>query len=808
MPAERTLIDLVSGGLANSIDERRLAPGFLFDMENASVANGRWEGGPRYGDKWERTGAHANDVGLGLFYAEFGGRAEYIAILKPNGVGTCEAYSVDPATGVWTGPITGSTGMTVAGDVDADAWFFAQYDELIYSGSAAAGIWVRRVGGAGDSGDPGYRADNEWRLFEPTLVLGSLIEATLDRPDYPVYPLPLDSIGDDDHSGSDFQLIEANPGLDGGIKVWDGTYSSGSVDTYFSVVLPAAVDLSKEDYLYVLFEPEVGSPAIDVAPLEGMYNTVLTLTVSEDFSTVFTHTWAASLGLLSSTKADFAGNVIFRIDISSLSESARDAVRRIVWRVQCETFRPHQYLVTFFLGGAKMWDQVGASPEIGYAAAYANSTTGALSRAVETTIESGALDGETFYGGIGAGGAFVQLSIQANSTLAAQGFDRVKFFRKDTDADEWHELGDVANDGDPEWTDSASETEVRAIDATALNFEGFAAGFSPTFAGVWKQHLVVGFNRKLYLSFEGLPGAFLPAPEDDYTIPEALEPIAGRTVYLSQGRTEEAIGLVGADVLFAVADRTVHCMIGDNALGASPPRLLPRARGAVGRRGMANDGGGAVVAGRDGLWLYEVSRAFALGSDDSHRVTELTQRIRASWEWLLGDSEKRVVVASMDDELWAFCEDRYLRWTRPTLLTGDREWEPGILFDVVAVSAVQKLGLRAISADGRIYTIGAAYADDDGDPAAWHTETGWLDFGRQRVVDVFIEGDGTPVVTIQSRDAQNTGTEDEQMIERETKRNRLLGVNVLPGHQVKMMVDGVVGVDTVTQLRIILEDAS
>lgn len=799
MPAEVVSTELVHRGLLNSLDERKVGPGFLWEMQNATVARGRWEGGPRYGDKWERSSAHAGDLGYGLFYAEFAGRTEYIAILKRNGQSTCEAYSIDPDTGVWSSAITGSTGMTVGGTVDADVWFFAQYDEFIYAGSEAAGMWMRRVGGAGSSGDAGYRADNEWRAFEPTLILGSLVTAELDRPDYPNFPLPLDAVGDDDHAGAHYQLINAMPEADGRIQVDDGT-NSDAPDTYFSVVLPTAQDWRNMDFMYVLFEPAVGSPAIDVAPLEGMFNTDLTLTLSEDFSTSFTHTWAAGLGLLSSTKVAFDGNVVFRIDLTSLSESARDAVRRIVWRVECETFNPHSYLVSFYLGGAEMWDQAGDSPEIGYAAAYYNSTTSTLSRAVETTIAEDLIEGEALFSTIGVGGAFVELTIQDNATLLSQGFDQVKFFRKDTDAEEWHEIGVVANSGTPTVIDVYTETEVRAMPDVALSFEGFIAGFAPTTLAAWKQHLVVGFDRKLYFSFEGLPGAFLPGPEDDYTIPEELETIAGRTAYLSQGRTEEAIGIVAADVLFAVADRTVHAMIGDAALDASPPRLLPRARGAVGRRGMTNDGGGAVVAGRDALWFYEVSRAFALSSNDSHRVTELTFPIRESWTWLLGDSEDRVVAVVMDDELWIFCEDRYLRRTRPTPQTGDREWETGLLVDVVAASAVQKLGLRVMNTRGQIFEVSEAYVEDDGDPATWVVETGWMSLGRVRPTELFVVGSGAPTVEIFTDDGINTSTPFSQEIDLDETRWRTLGVNVLPGHLVKVRVTGLVGEDVVSEM--------
>lgn len=803
------VVSLVERGLMNSLDEQKLGPGVLWAMENATVQNGRWEGGPRFGAKWQRTSAHANDVGYGLFYAEFGGRSEYIAILKRNGETTCEAWSVNPATGVWTGPITGSTGMTIGGTDNGDAWVFAQYDEFIYAGSEAAGMWMRRVGGAGSSGDPGYRADNAWREFEPSLILGTELTIELERPDYPFYRLPLDAVGDYKYSGSYWQILNPAPEADGRILVSDGT-NSDSPDTYFSIVLPEAQDWSQMDYLYLLFEPQAGSPDITVTPAAsgtGMHSPIVTGIVSEDATTTFSVAWASGLGLLSSDRRSFAGKVVFRIDLSGMSAAARNAVRRLVWRVQCSTFNPHNYYVAFYLGGRDMWDQAGTSPAIRYAAAYYNSTTSELSQAVEAVLAAGSLEGDALFSTIPDGGAHVGLAVQANGVVLSQGFDQVKFFRKDTDTGDWHELGVVANSGNPEWIDRRTETEVRALGDTALSFEGFAAGFAPTTLAVWKQHLVVGYNRKLYFSFEGLPLAFLPAPEDDFEIPEEIEGIAGRTVYLSQGRTENATAIVPADVLFAAAGRSIHAMIGDRALEASPPRLLPRARGTLGKRGGAVWGGGAIVAGSDGLWLYEVSRAFALGDNDSQRVTELTFPVRRSWEWLVGAAGAKIVTKVFDDEVWVFCETRYLRWTRPTPQTGDREFETGELFDVVDASAVERKGFRVMRRDGRIFEVGVAYEDDDGTPATWEVETGWMMGARRRVTEILIEGAGTPEVTVMTDDGVTMTSAEAVSYDREAKRRRTLAVHCLPGHLIKVKASGVVGVDTITHLDMKMEIA-
>lgn len=798
-------IELVGGGLQNGIDERKVPANQLTAMTNATVARGIWEGGPRQSAKWARAGAHAADRGYGLFYAEFESRREFIAIVQPNGSTTATAFRVDPISGTYTA-ITGGTGLTVAGSEALDTWQFHQFGEWIYAMSQAAGAWMRRVGGAGTVGDPGYDALNEWRPFQPEYLVGTSVGAALERPLYPQYLLGAGTVGSWVADGPHWQQLNASPEADGRILVIDGTVSNDPA-SYFSIVFPEELDWTQVDCLFIELGPESGFDDIVYAPASNghFWNPVVTALPIEDATTTLTAVWAASLGLLTTTRALKGGRSVHRLDISGLSAASRDRIRRLVMRVSGATFRPNTYAIRIYLGGRFAWGIAGSAPKTEYAACYAKQATGERSQAVRTEVPAGTIDGVAFTTGMALGGSWMGLSVESSDILKAQGFDRVQFFRRATDGGAgWKLLADVANEGSPATVDRRNETEVRALPSVPLTFEAFGAAIKPSAMGRWKQHAILGVGQEVYLSYEGLPRAFVPSNQFNFTVPEVLEPIAGATFFLSPGRTEALQAIVAEDVLFLLASTSIHAVIGDSIRQATPPRILPRSRGPLSRRAAVGWNGGAVVGSADGLWWYRVSRAFAVGSNDAYEVVELTQTIRASWARLIGAAGARLVVTVHDDEIWAFCENRYLRFTRETVGTGRREWEEGLVESVQDVAPTMAHGLRVLTRDGGIRRIGVDLTQDGTQPVNWSVTTGWVAGQRHRTYAVSFIADGDPEIFVDIQDS--LGGVEATSLEPDAGRFEVPFVNVLPGHLWRVRASGVVGVDRITDLRVHFEE--
>lgn len=180
--------------------------------------------------------------------------------------------------------------------------------------------------------------------------------------------------------------------------------------------------------------------------------------------------------------------------------------------------------------------------------------------------------------------------------------------------------------------------------------------------------------------------------------------------------------------------------------------------------------------------------------------------MRASWARLIATNPQKLVIVEELDTIWAFCEGRYMRYTRPTPIDGDRRWEEGTYANLSVKAAMfhPAIGLRVLGADGSMNLISSVYTTDNGTTVNFSYTTGIRDGVRSRVDSVIIQGNGTPSIQIVPFDGKQTITP--------ITYTRLSGGQVFipqqtsqPGFRHSFVVSGVVGRDTVEYLSIEFE---
>lgn len=739
-------------------------------MSNAQLGRGVAEGGPRYGDQWARTSAHDSDLGYGFFLAEFDGEVEYLAVIKHNGETKARLYSVSTS-----GTFTAIT-ANGSDDLTASAWEFTQYDAYIYAMNATDGIWRRRVGGAvGSPGDAGYTIDDEWRRFEPEFVRATDLDLETSRPPYAVHTWPgTTTITGFSQSGSAFGLDGSPASLDSQKRIYlrQADSVSGRVNAWTFVVcsLSEALDLSRVDRLFFRLadgagEPEHLDPSSAYSGIWLTENAALTI---NDFGDL------TGLPKITIQSKEVDSNE-FHVwgDLAAIPRADRNAVRQIVFGFMFgfET-AGYVYLRDLTFGGTLMVDDPDGPEAVDYAYAYRNPTTGAMTGAIVETLPFGEADGQAPSIWAFKLGAWVTLSPLVDSGLNGDGFTKIRLYRKETKPVSgrdrvWRYLGEVDNSGTPTWVDSLTEAELVAQDEATLSFDGFAATLPAEAIGLWKQSLILGLDRKAFMSFAGRPNRFLPPPEQINGQVRDDDLDAGRTLYVGHGQIDELRAFVAQDSLYLLTDRGVYVMVGDQVADATPPRLLPGSRACLGPRAVCKFQTGILVAALDGLWFYEATRAFSGSNDGTMRAEELTFTVRDAWKDLMAQSGS-VVVCEHEDDVWVFKGTRFLKMTRPQPV-GGRHWEEGTWPSVAVAVPDQARGLRLMLTNGKVIragtnSSGAAYTQDLTTPVTWSVRTGDVVGGRIAPSHLKIEGTGEVTATFRWTDGQRQPTEQSKSI--------------------------------------------
>lgn len=267
---------------------------------------------------------------------------------------------------------------------------------------------------------------------------------------------------------------------------------------------------------------------------------------------------------------------------------------------------------------------------------------------------------------------------------------------------------------------------------------------------VFKGSLVVGGDRKVWISYQGEPGTFAPDPETtDLSGINIDDPYEARTLFMSQDRSEPIVGLCGDDALYAAGDRASYAMLGDEPQNMTPFRMLPNSRPALSSRGVVSHFGGAIVAAKDGLWIYKAVRQAAQLTEGNTLSENILKEQRTSWDAFVGASGSGIVLCGFNDRLWAFNAAKYICYEAGGEVSAGT-WQ-GI--SVKAALAHPSDGVYFIGTEGSLALIGETDDDDAGADVPWSYETGVILSERAAVTGMEIYAEGNPKVEIQWYDS-------------------------------------------------------
>lgn len=408
-----------------------------------------------------------------------------------------------------------------------------------------------------------------------------------------------------------------------------------------------------------------------------------------------------------------------------------------------------------------------------------------------------------------------ELTVPGSPALTTS--DRVYFYRKEVSTGLWRRLpnstvsafGAPNNpSGDVTFTDFWTEAEISAfpgISAAPTGFLGVSIARGGTAITSWKQSLVVGSERQAWLSFLGRPTLFAPSRDDDantraFQIVYAEDDTRGRTVYLSDNRSEEILGAHGQDTLYLIGQNSVYAMVGDTPADASPPRRLPGSKGGLGRRAHQKYAGGILVGSKNTLYFYAVGRGFS-GDDNGALVSrDECMEVETSWKRLVATNPDRLTIVEHDDDIWCFCENRYMMFSQ-------QKWHEGVLpFHVNAALSVRNLGIFLQASDGRIYRFSPGDYDSS---QTWSYETGLIDGPRVRVSDIHILCKGNPQVKVRVYEKRGANVDSYGRYNEYTftpdSHTWIRPFVVPPSSRMKFFFSGLCGEDEIQSLALIVE---
>lgn len=395
----------------------------------------------------------------------------------------------------------------------------------------------------------------------------------------------------------------------------------------------------------------------------------------------------------------------------------------------------------------------------------------------------------------GGNGEFVRITPLVNSGLT--GSDKIYVYRQEKSSGKWRRVGSVANSGSPTVDDHYMEHELKDLpeySATTLPRNVRAEAIT-----TFKQSLVVGADRQVFISAVGEPLRFSPSPDEaSPTQEEEDDETRPRTVYASDNRAEEVYGVHGQDTLYIVTDRAVYAMVGDFPADLTPPRRLPGSRGAVGHRASAPYGGGILVATTDGLWFYAVGRGFS-GLDNGSLVErELTNEVRTSWKNFLGDLSSLVgddvIVFEFEDEIW--CLRQTGSGTKYLMLSRENAWHEGTFaHDVEAVIPVRGNGIRWQRDDSNFDRAirdsnGDFYTSDAGTAISWTWDSGDILSPLVQIDRLEIRATGTPFVRLDVVGAGDRNPQPPFRFDRPAGDTWMLPVRTIPGYEHTIRIGG------------------
>lgn len=712
----------------------------------------------------------------------------YLAMVQHIGEGTARLYQVDAATGA---------GSELGTGFHASDWYFQQYGDKVYFINAVDGLKVFQLGGtygtapaiAGPTIAPTVDYTYTWSWIDfssgfasiaqsglggaPT-VTGTSTGISITNGAVAVTAQTEITVTATYSAEQDFSFTDP----------WQVTVQSGSTSDAVIAQSAVSLDLINND----------GTPAT-VGPIAEAHPTRGTAT--------FAIYWA-HFGNSERTLRDNTLKLRIKFTVDSWAAGKQVTIRVTPGYSWMLDNVPFEFT-------SAISDPMPTTGKIRYAYAYYDVAGGVESNLSEEVLTSTVPPSPY--------GCYTVLTLRGSSALT--GTDRIYVYRQEKVSGEWRRLPVDANNltsygatnvtsGTTTYTDKWMEEDLKTFPArSAPVFTSASATQQDPAIGVWKQSLVIGANRRLWMSFVGIPQRFAPDPDDKDAVIEFNQvnvdnPDVGRTVYLSDDRAEEIYAVFGQDSLYGVGPVSSYAVVGDSPLESSPPRRLPGSRGATGTRAVFRYKGGVEVASEDGLFYYAVGRGFS-GEDNGALVErEETSEVRTSYvDTLLGSSYSDTIVSEHNDELWLFNGTKYLVNNR------NRSWEEGTLADSVkAVIPVRSRGLRFMDARGRIHTLSSDYNTDNGASVSWSYTSGLLEGPRSRITDIEVHVVGSPRVTVHTYSPFGTASDAYGKYEvihfdkPETGSIWRLPVSIQASSRYRIVMSGAAGSDKVTSLAI------
>lgn len=840
------------GFLYNTRDERAVGSDVVFEMSNATLSRGGVQGASRYGNVSSWSGYDASDVGLGIFYAEYGGVSEILAII--NDAGTVKAFSVDSG-GTWTAitrnsPPSGEDPQNIdPSGTTAEKllpFFFTQYlDKILCFKLGTDTAYVRVIGG-------GTTEEQKWRLLRPQFLYTTSADVSTDRPPYSELTMSgsdtlhyiedgTGAINDPSPGYSAPQTRNGYLAIPIGSEDFRRTGNLGGDNLYRALVVwtpNTPFDLTESDALTFRVhrhEATGNLPSLNYAKIR----------FSSDGSTTPTLAWVNAINGLNCQYRLEGQEWVFWADLSELNRlnpTLMGDVKRIIFEIDSPNWTGHlfdSWIHDVFAGGVALHPFTEEPTDIEYAYDYYDPTGSTEATGAKLVkLPRSEAQGESPASGLPGAGVHTKIEPTPDPTLNGLGYARIRIYRRtrtfsnivsqEPEGGEWKLISGatvINNSGTPSYVDKLRERELASLPTYDLQFSDSIAGTSEFQAiGIWKQSLALSIDQRVHFSFPGRPFLFLPAPEDLLYLPDEEEFNLGRTLYMSQGRIESVYGIVGQDPCYLIGDRHVYAMIGDYAGTATPPRPLPGSRGVTSRSAFAAWEGGVLVASYDALWFYRVNRAFSSSPEDNTYRLDMTRLVRKSYDRLYGTSGDNLVVIEHDDEVWMFntytsdsttpgrgvaggtTHTRYMKLGKA--VDEQRPWEEGTFPSVASATASRATGLKVQLSDGRIADVSTPssptqYTTDNGTAVNFSASTGRIRTGRQAVTALSVYADGTPTVTLTTYDGARGAATQTFVVNKEMQPN----VNIRPGAEYKLTVSGVTGRDAVFGVGLTMEPA-
>lgn len=311
-------------------------------------------------------------------------------------------------------------------------------------------------------------------------------------------------------------------------------------------------------------------------------------------------------------------------------------------------------------------------------------------------------------------GSHLALSIPSTAASGFVASDTVQVFRlirrpNGGPGFDWYKIAEYANTGTISHTDVLNAAEVQSTysifpdlpEQGTISTGTSRAVTQVTCGCAWKgANVMFKKNGKGYFSTVNKPIVFLwDGIVADFDPEDPGAPVALTIAY---DQSSPVIAVVPQEAIYMFTRKEGYAMSGPTPALASFPFLVPGIRGAVGRYAACGIGDGAMFGSDDGLWYVAVPKNYE-GEESARTLTKLTENLNATWVTLLGSSASSLCVAHVLDEIWCFCQTRYLHRTREGAWVYG-EWANGK--SVQSVASDPRRGIALQFTDGTVGIIG------------------------------------------------------------------------------------------------------